>query len=260
MGSGEVSYKENFARIETKYMIDAGSYDGLMRSLKGLIKPDVYGDTRIYNIYYDTPDYRLIRASIEKPIYREKLRLRSYCVPDKNTGCFLEIKKKYEGVVYKRRIRLPYGQAVANLEKGEPFHCMEEEALEKGLKFSVDTQIENEINSMIAHYKNLQPMMVISYDRLAFTGVKDPDFRVTFDSNITWRTGDLDLSDGGYGAELLDKGCRLMEVKCGGAVPFEFAEILSKHHIYKTTYSKYGNAYKEYVRRSRKCLQTCLAQ
>lgn len=248
---GEGNYKENFARIETKYMISGDKYDGLMRSLKHLIKPDVYGDTRIYNIYYDTPDYRLIRASIEKPVYREKLRLRSYCVPDKNTGCFLEIKKKFEGVVYKRRIKLPYWQAVENLEKGEPFHCMEA---------PVDTQIENEINSMIAYYKNLCPMMVISYDRLAFTGVEDPDFRVTFDSNITWRNVDLDLSSGGYGSELLDEGCRLMEVKCGGAIPFAFAEILSKHHIYKTTYSKYGNAYKEYVRRKRTCLQTCLAQ
>ena len=248
---GEGNYKENFARIETKYMISGDRYDGLMRSLKHLIKPDVFGDTRIYNIYYDTPDYRLIRRSIEKPVYREKLRLRSYCVPEKNTGCFLEIKKKYEGVVYKRRIKLAYGDAVENLEKGEPFHCMEA---------PVDTQIENEINSMIAYYKCLQPKMVISYDRLAFVGVKDADFRVTFDKNITWRTSDLDLSAGGYGKNLLDDECRLMEVKCGGSVPLEFAEILSENKIYKTTYSKYGNAYKEYVGRKRTCLQTCLAQ
>ena len=253
---GEGSYKENFARIETKYMVSGDRYEGLMRSLKHLIKPDVYGDTRIYNIYYDTPDYRLIRRSIEKPVYREKLRLRSYCVPKKDTGCFLEIKKKYEGVVYKRRIKLAYGDAVENLEKGEPFHCMEEQAREQGLKFSVDTQIENEINSMIAYYKCLQPKMVISYDRLAFTGVEDSDFRVTFDTNITWRTNDLDLSDGGYGKSLLEEGCRLMEVKCGGSVPLEFAEILSENHIYKTTYSKYGNAYKEYVGRKRNACES----
>ncbi|MCR5640702.1 MAG: polyphosphate polymerase domain-containing protein [Lachnospiraceae bacterium] len=244
------TYKENFARIETKYMLSRQQYDRLMKQLEDYVEPDEYGDTRIYNIYYDTPNYRLIRESIEKPTYKEKLRLRTYLVPDSESNSFVEIKKKYKGVVYKRRIGMPYGMAKAHLDTGKHFEDADEERTTQSF---VDAQIGSEIDSFTDYYDALVPKMVISYDRLAFRGKEDPDFRVTFDTHITWRCDHLDLQEGGYGEELLEEGNRLMEIKCGGAIPKEVAAILSKEEIYQTSYSKYGSAYREYVKGMRVC-------
>lgn len=244
-------YKESFARIETKYHVPKSSYEMLLSELEGYIKPDMYGDTRIYNIYYDTPDYRLIRRSIENPIYKEKLRLRTYKVPDADTSAFVEIKKKYEGVVYKRRISLPYGEAKRHLDLGIPFQNTEQEILDETVSFT-DVQIENEINSMVSLYKKLRPGMIISYDRLAFQGIEDPGFRITFDKNIRWRDHDLELKSGGYGSLILPEEDRLMEIKIAGAMPIEIARILSRLNIYKTSFSKYGRGYAEKLENDRR--------
>ena len=240
MESGD--YKESFARIETKYHVPCDTYGLLLEELKDYIKPDVYGDTRIYNIYYDTPDYRLIRRSIEKPVYKEKLRLRTYKVPDADTSAFVEIKKKYEGIVYKRRISLPYSEAKRHLDYGIPFQSADHVRGNVTESFT-DTQIEHEIDSMVGYYKRLRPGMIISYDRLAFQGIEDPGFRVTFDKNIRWRDSDMDLRSGGYGTLILPEEERLMEIKIAGAMPIEIARILSKLNIYKTSFSKYGRGY-----------------
>ena len=49
----------------------------------------------IYNIYYDTDNSDVIRHSISKPYYKEKLRLRSYYIPNNsNDKVFLELKRK----------------------------------------------------------------------------------------------------------------------------------------------------------------------
>ena len=237
-------YKESFARKETKYHVPSGTYEKLLDELKAYVKPDVYGDTRIFNIYYDTPDYRLIRKSIEKPIYKEKLRLRTYKVPDAETSAFVEIKKKYEGIVYKRRISLPYGEAKRHLDLGIPFQELERDILDEKVSFT-DVQIENEINSMMKLYKRLRPGMIISYDRLAFQGIEDPGFRVTFDKNIRWRDRDMDLKSGGYGSLILPEEDRLMEIKIAGSMPIEISHILSRLNIYRTSFSKYGRGYAE---------------
>ena len=249
MSSG--GFKESFARIEIKYHVPGDVYWELLDELLQYVEPDEYGDTRIYNIYYDTPDYQLIRHSIEKPIYKEKLRLRTYKVPDSDTNAFIEIKKKYEGIVYKRRISLPYLEAKRHLDKGVPFQDMELVGSKKQGNVT-DIQIEHEINSMVRYYKKLRPGMMISYDRLAFKGIEDPGFRVTFDKNIRWRDYDMDLRSGGYGSLILPEDERLMEIKIAGAMPIEVAHILSKFGIYKTSFSKYGRGYADKIERDRK--------
>ena len=235
-------YKESFARVEIKYSVPANKYKALLERLSEYVEPDEYGDTRIYNIYYDTPDFRLIRKSLEKPKYKEKLRLRTYKVPNESTSAFIEIKKKYNGIVYKRRISLPYGVAKWHLDHGIPFTEMNTRSIIGKSSFS-DVQIENEINSMLDLYGNLGPGMMVSYDRLAFRGKENPDFRVTFDKNIRWRNTELDLTKGGYGNPLLRNDERIMEIKISDAMPIEIARILSELQIYKTSYSKYGNGY-----------------
>ena len=226
------NFQEIFKRIEIKYLLDETTYMRLRERLKGMAEVDRYGESTILNIYYDTPDYRLIRTSLDKPDYKEKLRLRSYNTPTKESPAFIEIKKKYDGVVYKRRIDMKYDEALGYLAgSGDE------------VSSRLNRQIKNEIDYMRSYYGGLQPMMVISYDRIAMFGKEDPELRITFDRNIRYRTDRLDLRYGGSGKDLLKPGQRLMEVKIAGAFPLELARIFSELRIYPVSFSKYGRGY-----------------
>ena len=222
-------FQSNFKRVEKKYLLSEEQYEALMERLAGIAEIDEYGQTTILNIYYDTPDYSLIRESLDKPVYKEKLRLRTYGVPGDESPAFLEIKKKYQGIVYKRRISLGYRHAAS---------CMAGHRLE-----AEPSQITGEIAYFLQLYEDLKPAMVISYDRIALKGIQDPGLRITFDTNIRWRKNDLDLEEGAYGRQILLPGQHLMEVKIAGALSLELARIFSELHIFPSTFSKYGKAY-----------------
>ena len=216
-----------FCRRETKYLITKKQMARVLEIMGDRIRPDEYGRSTICNLYYDTPDYLLIRRSIEKPAYKEKLRLRSYGTPKAGGKVFAEIKKKYKGIVYKRRITLP----------------AEEEANAAAGLISDDSQIGREITYFFRRYAPLAPRVYLSYEREAFYGVDDRGFRITFDDNILARNTDLRLTDGSYGTSLLPEGMVLMEVKCEGALPLWMAKLISREKMYKTSFSKYGTAY-----------------
>ncbi len=224
-------YKGVFKRYEKKYLLDEPTYHILLERLSRQMMPDEYGQSTICNLYFDTPNYRLIRHSIDGGVYKEKLRLRSYGVPRDDSTVFIEIKKKYQGVVYKRRIGLPLGQAKYYLSGNE----IPERAC----------QITKEIDWLRSYYEDIAPIMYISYDRTALYHVEDPDLRITFDSNICWRQEALDLSKGVWGNHLLEPGQRLMEIKIPGAFPVWLAYLLNELHIFPTSYSKYGRGYTE---------------
>lgn len=223
------AFKDVFERIETKYLIDDYQYTELLKRLSNKAKIDEYGKTAILNIYYDTPDYRLIEHSLEKPVYKEKLRLRTYGIPEDNGKAFIEIKKKYKEVVYKRRISMAYDDAVNYLTGNIP-------APEK-------SQISGEIDYFKRFYKGLKPAMAISYDRIALAGINDPDLRITFDENIRWRTENLSLKYGNVGKDILLPGQHLMELKIAGAIDLEIARMLDELEIRKVSFSKYGKGY-----------------
>ena len=225
-------FKDVFERIEVKYLLDDRQYSGLMKRLEGMAAIDSYGKTSILNIYFDTPDFKLIERSLEEPKYKEKLRLRTYGTASDDTNAFIEIKKKYAGVVYKRRISMPYKDAIDYLVNGK-------EVKER-------SQISDEIDYFLQFYKGLRPAMAISYDRIAMAGVSDPDLRITFDTNIRWRTNNLSLSEGNVGKEILLPGQHLMELKIAGAMSVELARIMDELNIRQTSFSKYGIGYLEY--------------
>lgn len=227
-----MSYQSTFKRTEIKYLINQVQKDALLRELEGAFVLDKYGLTTICNIYYDTPNYQLIRTSLEKPLYKEKLRLRSYGVPQTESLSFIEIKKKYDRIVYKRRVDMPYNLALKYLQN------------EKVYKKS---QILQEIDYFKNYYQNLVPAMFISYDRTAYYHTVDKDLRLTFDSNITWRTENVDLRAGVFGNSLLKEGEYVMELKVANAIPLWLSKILNGLKIFPSSYSKYGNAYKSYV-------------
>ena len=194
------------------------------------MQPDMFGRSMVSSIYYDTQDYRLIRSSLDKPDYKEKLRVRAYGKPTAESKVFVELKKKYDGIVYKRRISLPLLQANQLLSGG---------------KTDIDTQIAREIQYFVRFYQP-QPRVLLSYRRVAYTGAEN-GLRITFDDDIRFRTSTLLLTSGNWGQELLQPGMTLMEIKAPGAMPLWLCELLNRNEIYPTSFSKYGMCYRNYI-------------
>ena len=225
-----MSYQDTFKRYEIKYLLSAKQKRELMKTIEKNMILDQYGRTTIQNIYYDTPDWRLIRTSLEKPVYKEKLRLRSYGTANPEKTVFIEIKKKYDGVVYKRRTSAAEKEATAYLNHGIKIAGHED-------------QISREIDYFKNFYEGLKPAMFISYEREAFYGKADPEFRLTMDENILWRDEQLTLRQDAYGTAVLSHGQCLMEVKVAAAMPLWLTFELNRLGIYQESFSKYGRAY-----------------
>jgi len=226
--------QEIFERMEQKYLLNTTEYLELIPELVRYMEADAYGKYSVSNVYFDTEDFRLIRESMEKPVYKEKLRLRCYGEPSEDGTVFTEIKKKYDGVVYKRRIPMRLKEAQRYLYGG----------IKPDLSCSdfIRKQIFSEIDYMKERY-DLKPAAFISYDRIAFSGKEDPELRVTFDNNIRARSYDLDLRNGRKGLPLLQKGMILMEVKIPGSMPLWMCRVFEKISRCQTTFSKYGEFY-----------------
>jgi len=222
-----------FKRYEIKYLLTKEQMELIKIEMMEYMKGDDYGKSTICNIYYDTPSHLLIRRSIEKPIYKEKLRVRSYGLATPNSRVFVELKKKYNDVVYKRRVSM-------SAEDAENYLCHGEQPPKP-------SQITEEIDYFCKLYSGLEPAIFISYEREAFYSKTDDNFRVTFDQNILWRDSDISLNCGIYGNPILGYNEVLMEIKTSSSIPLWMAHILSENKIYKTSFSKYGNAYKNSI-------------
>lgn len=228
--------KKIFERIEKKYLVPKSKYEELMQEINKHMILDAYGKHTISNIYFDTENFYLIRHSLEKPLYKEKLRLRAYGLPNDESDVFIEIKKKYQHVVYKRRISLKLKEARKYL-----YENITPEELKK-------EQIFKEIEYMKSCL-DLEPKVYIAYDRLAYYGKEDPEFRITFDSNIVARDHKLDITKRETDMDLLRKDFYIMEVKINMSIPIWLCRILSKLGIYQNSFSKYGEYYKSIVYR-----------
>lgn len=227
----------SFERYEKKYFLNEAQYSAVLEELKKHMRADDYEQYTICNIYYDTDDWRLIRASIDKPLYKEKLRVRSYGAPTDEENVFIELKKKFDGIVYKRRITAPAYFV-------EPFLY--------GLASDPCAgQVGREIRRFQQFYR-AEPKVFIAYDRTAFAGRDNPELRVTFDRNIRWRTSKLDLRDGDFGQPLLDGEKVLMEIKIPGVCPMWLSRLLSENLIFPTSFSKYGTCYRENILKENK--------
>ncbi|HEY5525313.1 MAG TPA: polyphosphate polymerase domain-containing protein [Clostridium sp.] len=229
---------EVFNRHETKFLIDGDIYTEIQDRLLEHMELDEYNKTHefytISNIYYDTKDNTLIRKSLSKPKYKEKLRLRGYGSPSQDSKVYLEIKKKHCGQVNKRRITLELGEAYEFLSKG--IKPVAEDYMKK--------QITNEIEYILELY-NLEPKVYVSYERKALFCKKDHNVRITFDTNIRTRRNDLRLESGNHGEALLDEGQWIMEIKTGKSMPIWLTSLLSEKKIYKNNFSKYGKEYEK---------------
>lgn len=236
--------KEVFSRFEVKYAINTAKKDILIAALQENMVADKYNvggkPYTICNIYYDTDDNYLIQKSVSKPVYKEKLRLRGYGVPNPGDLVFLEIKKKYKGVVNKRRTRLELEEAMRFTLSGE----IPEQ------KPYINSQVMNEIKYFMSIY-DLKPKLYLAYDRLAFFDKNDSEFRVSFDTNIRTRRYDLRLDAGDYGEKMFDDDVWLMEVKINKNLPLWFTRLLDENEIYHSSFSKYGTEYARLVGQGR---------
>ncbi|GHU79916.1 molecular chaperone [Clostridia bacterium] len=228
---------EVFNRYENKYLIDGDTLRSLIPRISGYMEPDAYNKRlqaySISNIYYDTWDSHLIRSSLSKPKYKEKLRLRAYGVPDSGSKVYVEIKKKCAGLVNKRRSALRLGEAYRFLEDGRL----------PAAEAYMNRQVLGEIQYLLQR-QSLSPAVCLSYDRLAWFGLGQHDVRVSFDSNVRARRDDILLEHGAYGALLLPEDMYVMEVKVARSIPVWLSKLMAEYRIYPQSFSKYGAEYR----------------
>ena len=233
MSFGITTVNYRFERIEKKFWMSTMQYQALLPLFDEKMNRDRSGASTICNIYYDTPDYTLIRRSIERPLFKEKLRLRSYGIPGNADMVFVEIKRKLNGIGYKRRISVPFGEA-KKLLRGEPLRCD-------------NPQIEAELLAFIERY-HPQPMVYLTYLRYAMTAKDDPEFRVTIDRSLKYRMSEVENpSEDGMRPIMEDESLVLMEIKALGAIPRWLTEEMSRLKIYQAPFSKIGACYTRHI-------------
>lgn len=227
-------YQNSFERKEKKYLLTSTQMKYFQKATADRLEADRYGKHTINSLYLDTEDYSIIRHSIDKPAFKEKIRLRSYGNAKGNSPVYLELKKKLSGITYKRRIQMPYDSALSYILNGD--------------KPDTNEQIFKEIDWFMKYNNFPKPKAFIACDRLAFFDKTNPDIRVTFDFDIRWRNYKLRLgSSEGY--RLTEPGICLMEIKIPDAMPMYMSELLSGLETFPTSFSKYGTVYENYLAR-----------
>ncbi|MBQ9072009.1 MAG: polyphosphate polymerase domain-containing protein [Bacilli bacterium] len=228
-------YENVFKRVEKKYLLSEEQRKLLFEKINQNLVKDKYYKSTICNIYFDTINDDLIINSLEKPKFKEKVRLRSYKVPTLEDEVFLEIKAKFKGVVGKRRLKMSLESFYDYLEKNE---------------YDKNLQIMKEINYYFEYY-SLKPAIFIAYDRISYRGCDDDNLRITLDSNLRSRYDNLRLEDGDMGEKYFDKKTYIMEIKTLGAMPLWLVRSLSELKIYPTSFSKYGRIHEKKIEKER---------
>lgn len=223
-----------FERVEKKFVLTQQQAERFMQDLTAYMAVDAYGQHTIRNLYYDTDDYALVRKSIAKPTYKAKFRLRAYGTPAEDSLIFAELKKKYKGVVYKRRIA-ERPQAIQRFLAGETL-------------LGENPQIQRELHRYFAEH-TIRPKVFLAYERVALYGLEDSALRVTFDTHLRFRTEHLERFTDDAGTLICPDDPVILEVKLAQAAPLWLARLLSQHHLYMSSFSKYGTCYLNHLAR-----------
>lgn len=218
-----------FQRIEQKYILTEEEYKLLFEKINSHLEKDYYYKSTICNLYFDTDYNDLIVNSLEKPPYKQKVRVRSYNVPNVDDNVFLELKGKHKGIVFKRREKIRLDELYKYLESGT-------------IPKNNNNQIMKEIDYIIKRY-NLKPKIFLAYDRLSYYDKDNVNFRVTFDMNLRSRNEDLNLELGDTGKLFSKEKFYIMELKSLTSIPLWFIKVLSELKIYSRSFSKYGSIY-----------------
>lgn len=222
-------YDKYFERVEEKYVITNQEKELLLDKIKDYIQEDKFFKSEIHNIYFDTEHSDLIINSLDKPVFKDKIRVRSYGVPSLEDDVFLELKVKYKGVVGKRRTKI---------KLSEYYHYLQNSQFER------DDQILKEIDYYFKHY-HLKPAIYIAYDRVSYVGLHNPELRITFDYHLRSRRENLNLDQTVKTSSYFDQDQTIMEIKTIEAMPLWLVRILSEMKIMPTNFSKYGKIYEK---------------
>ena len=212
-------------------------YESFLKKINDYVEEDKYFKYKICSIYFDTNNYDLIRNSLEKPIYKEKVRIRSYGKVENEDKIFFEIKKKYKGITNKRRITLTYENLKNYLNKNK-------------IPDNSNIQIFNELDYLMNYYE-LKPKVFISYDRISFISKENKNLRITFDNNLNYRLNELNLDD--EKGKIFNNDKYILEIKTLDSFPIWLVKALSELEIYPTSFSKYGSIYKNYILKESLC-------
>lgn len=227
MGISQPNHQLVFKRREIKFLLDDAQREALELVLAGRMRPDEHGPSTVRNVYYDTPTALLARRSAEHPAYKEKIRTRCYGTPHPFDPVFVELKKKCDGIVYKRRCELPATDAAELLAgRGRP-----------------RTQIERELDWTCRRYEGLRPTAYLAYDRVAYYAIDDRDLRLTFDRDVRARWEDVRLTGSDAGERVLAPGISILEIKTSKAMPIWLVRGLENIGARKSSFSKYGRAW-----------------
>lgn len=240
-----------FERTEKKYVITRRQFDLLMSAIGDKLCEDQYARSVISSLYFDTVEDTLINRSMEKPFYKEKLRIRSYGPAGVDDLVFVELKKKFDGIVYKRRVQLPRDLAIAYLQGDVSYQEAVRVAVGLGVLNAEDAlsssklQTVREIDATIARYSKLRPRIMVVVDRLSLKSTDGSGIRFTFDFNPRWRAQSLTFDQGEGGHLLYGEQERniIMEIKCQKAYPLWLVRALSNLRVYPQPCSKIAGAY-----------------
>lgn len=228
-----------FKRYEKKYLITGQQLDDILPTLLEYMELDPFciggKEYRIYSIYYDTDNHDVIRQNSSKPVYKEKMRIRSYYdLKDPEDKIFMEIKKKSDGQGNKRRIKL-------KIREIEPF-------VNDGILPETKDYLSAQVAKELAYYlkrNKVHPALYVQYDRLALFGKEDKNFRMTFDRNVRTRRSNFQFGESDEDELLLPGGEYIMEIKILGAMPLWLTRLLSEKGLFSRGFSKYGVRYKQ---------------
>lgn len=229
-----------FDRIEKKYLITKDEKKKLLKVIKQNMEKDNYHKSEVYNLYFDTDNYDLIVQSIDQPVFKHKLRARSYKGYDR---VFLEVKTKIRGrdlnPGYKRRVMITHDD-FDQLVKGKK---TVEELAAQAKETPSDIQIAKEVDYLIKHF-DLKPKIMTMYNRESYKG--EDSLRITFDEDLKYRDKNLNLKQPKRGKIYFkDKRNIIMEIKAHGVLPLWLVEVLSANKLYPQQFSKVGKSYEK---------------
>lgn len=243
-----MSSPDVFQRVERKYLLSQEQYLAFNAACSGMLEDEPYGHSMISSLYYDTPQFAMINRSLEKPLYKEKLRVRAYGVPGPQDEVYVELKKKFDGIVYKRRVGMTREGAEAYMaglsyEKAMAAFPFADPELQNQAYSQRSIQIAREIDACRSRWPRLRPSIMTIVRRDALHATDDSGVRLTFDHEARWRDDRLLLGLDVDGSPLLAEDQVIMEIKCMRAYPRWLVDTLNTIKAYPCSISKYGRAY-----------------
>ncbi|MBQ6396095.1 polyphosphate polymerase domain-containing protein [Candidatus Saccharibacteria bacterium] len=243
-------------RTEEKYLISKSTKTNLLKLISKHLEKDQSIKEQVLRLYFDTKHSDLALRSMERPEFREKIRVRAYNVPKRSSPVFFEVKSKVDlglkKLGNKRRLVLPLKDFYAFLNKGENLELLAARASENDPQ---QLQVARELTYLFSYYQ-LEPKVIVSADRTAYTEKNNINFRLTFDERLRFRETDLRLEKGSAGEKFFSGPNKseeniVMEVKTMNSMPLWFVSALSELKIYSVRFSKYGKIYQLITERNK---------